>query len=151
MKNSGFTLPELLITMSIFIALTAIATIALANIKSKASLNATVTTLIADLKQSQLKSMAGDTEGRPVPDSYGIYLQSTSYTIFHKAYNPADASNFTVNLGDNIRISNQPITLIFASGSGELVSPTSIILQDNQTNAQKTLLLNQLGVISAVN
>lgn len=148
---SGVTLPELILVMSIFAALIAIATINLASIKNKASLNTSITTLISDLKQQQLKAMVGDTEGRGVTDSYGLYLGQNQYILFHGTYNPSDPSNFTVNLDDNLQFPNPGTSVIFASGSGEFTAPTSLILQDTQTNEQKTIQINTLGTVTGVN
>ncbi len=147
----GFTLAELLVTMAIFATLVGIATINLVGARQRASLNTSSEILIGDLRQQQLKSMIGDTEGRANPDRYGIHLGTNDYTLFHgNTYNSGDASNFTVELGDNIQFVGTYSDLIFARVSGELSAGGSIILEDNTTNTQKTLQYNRYGVITDV-
>jgi prepilin-type N-terminal cleavage/methylation domain-containing protein len=71
-KRTGFTIIELMIAMGIFVIITSLVTINLLNAQHIASIDSTVTTLIADLKQQQVKAMTGDTEGRGITDQYGI-------------------------------------------------------------------------------
>lgn len=150
--EGGFTIPELLVTMTIFVTLVGIATINLAGVKQRASLNTTSEIFIGDFRQQQLKSMMGDTEGRSEPDGYGIHFNSDSYTLFHgDNYSAGSPSNFTVELGDNIKFLSIPSDLIFSRVSGELSSNGSIVLIDDTTNTTKTLEYNRYGVVTDVN
>lgn len=162
MKNlrsqKGFTLIEVLIASSILILLIGLTTINLLHARSQSNLTATVDTLTADLKQQQLKAMAGDTEGRTSNDDYGIYFGTNSYTLFHGTYSPSDPSNHTIQLGDNIQISTVLFSnsqILFLKNSGEISNfdpnNNTITLTDTINNRQKTITINRYGVITQIN
>ncbi len=151
-SQSGFTLAELLIAMAIFATLAGIATMSLVGAKQRTSLNTSIETLSADLRQQQLKSMVGDTGGRATPDQYGIHFGNSEYTLFYgSTFNLLEGSNFTIQLGDNITFVSSPSDLIFNRVSGELSSGGDIVLRDNTTKATKTLQYNKYGVVTSVN
>ncbi|MBU4098187.1 type II secretion system GspH family protein [Patescibacteria group bacterium] len=156
--NRGYTLIEVIIVMSIFILLTGLTTISLLNAKHKSSLSASVDTFIADLKQQQLKAMLGDTEGRISSGNYGIFFAGGTYTLFHDDYSSTDSANFDLSLGDNIEFSNITFPgsqIIFFQGSGEIGNYTegsnTIIIKDILDNNQKTLTINEYGVVEQIN
>lgn len=150
--QAGFTLTELLITMTIFATLAGIATMSLVGAKQRTSLNTSIEIVSADLRQQQLKSMVGDTSGRTAPDSYGIHFGTSEYTLFSgSTFNLLEESNFTIQLGDNISFVSPPADLIFSRVSGELSAGGSLLLRDNTTKATKTLQYNKYGVITSVN
>src|SRR5258708_9123759 len=98
--SSGFTLVELMITMGVFIILIAIATPNLLGARNQVQVNTGVQTVIADIKNQQLRSMLGETQGRTTTDTYGIHFETTTYTLFHGAsYSLADTTNSLVPLG----------------------------------------------------
>ncbi len=149
--KKGATLIEIIVIMSIFITLAGLVTINLVGAKHKASLSSSLTLLVADLRSQQLKAMVGDTEGRGLEGSYGIYFTTSQYILFHDLYNPSNSTNFAINLGDNIQVVSPNFAVSFATGSGELTTNTSIIINNIQTGEQKTIQLNKLGVLTTVN
>lgn len=160
MKRRGFTIIEVLITMGIIAVLLALSSINLLGAKNKVSLNSSVNVFVSDLAQQQLKAIVGNTEvSGGNPDAYGIYFQTGSYVLFHGTnYVPADTSNFTVNLGDNIQFANIVFPqnkIVFATGSGELFGfvngSNTVAIKNTITSEQKTVTLNQYGVITQVN
>lgn len=158
-QKRGFTIPELLIVMSVFGILITFITINLLGLQRKTSLNAVVTTLITDMKHQQVKAMSGDTEGRSSSDNYGIYFESDRYTLFHGNYYVlSDTSNFVVNLSEDLEFSSilfPSSTMLFANGSGEIVdfNPglNTIVLRNKGTGEKKTIEINKHGVITGVN
>ncbi|OGF99725.1 hypothetical protein A2Y99_02015 [Candidatus Gottesmanbacteria bacterium RBG_13_37_7] len=158
-KKSGLTLVELIITMAVFGILYGVVTVNLMGIKRQASLNSSLTTLISDIKNQQLKAMSADTEGRSTNDSYGLYFASDRYILFHGVtYNPSETSNFSVSLGDGMEFStiNLPTnSIVFTKGSGEisnfLIGSNTLTLTNTQNNEVKTITINQLGTITTVN
>lgn len=148
----GFTIPELIVTMSIFVTLLILVTINVVNTKQRVSLNTTINIFISDVQNQQMKAMVGDSGGRTTVEDYGIHLNSNSYALFHgSAYNPLSLDNFTISLGDNTEILSGS-ELIFSRMSGELVNgAATIILKENTTNEQKTIIINKYGVVTAIN
>lgn len=152
---SGFSLPELLIVITILGVLFSLTTINLFNAYHKNTLNTTVTTLIADLKQQQLKAMVGDTEGQVSQNSYGVYFQPDLYTLFRGAsYSPSDPSNFDIRLNEDLQFSNILVTssqVIFSKGSGEVSNYNAgfdyITLKNIRTDETKTIRINQYGTV----
>ena len=121
------------------------------------STSATVETLVSDIKSQQLKAMMGATEGRTGSDTYGLYFQSGSYTLFHgMTYFPADTANFVVTDDSATSFSTTLPNglLIFSKISGEMAGWTSgqntITVRDTSTNTTKTITLNRYGVISSI-
>lgn len=149
--RAGITYVELIVVTALILTLTTLATINLLGAKHKASMESTITPLIADLKQQQLKSMIGDTEGQTNSASYGIYFSSSSYTLFRDTYSPANPENLEIKLGDNIDVVNPNYSISFSEGNGEIGNATSVILQNTLTGEQKTINLNKYGAITSVN
>ncbi len=158
-KFQGFTLIELLLVMTIFSLLALLITVNLLEFKHNSSLSTTINSLIADIKNQQIKAMTGDTEGRGVMDSYGIYFSANSYVLFHGAsYSSSDTTNFSASLPDTLQFTGITFpnsSVIFASGSGEIigfsVGSNTVILKDTQSNVQKTITINRRGAITQVN
>ena len=149
MSAKGFTIIELLVVIGVFAILATLSTLSLTQAQHSSSINSTVNVLISDLKRQQDKAMIGDTEGRGTHSNYGIHFDSTDYVLFHDIYNATDPNNFLVNLGVTLNISTGN-DVIFAKGSGESTA-TTITLSDTVSHQQKTLTINQYGVITALN
>lgn len=156
-NHKGFSLLELIVSITIVSILFALVIINLLNVKQKASLSTSIDTLITDIRNQQLKAMVGDTEGQSSMSNLGIYFATDRYTLFHGNYSPTDPSNFTITLGDNIvfgNISFPSSQVVFASKSGEVIGVTgnqTIVVQDSQEQEQKTLTVNKFGVITEAN
>ena len=157
--QAGYTFVELAVILGVLIVLFSIVTINLLGAKQSTSLSTTMDALASDIRSQQLKAVVGDTEGRGATSNYGVYFGTTSYTLFHgNAYSPADTSNFVVNLGDQIQFSNVMFpasTIIFTKGTGEIsgfgAASSSATIKNTSSVTQKTIILNTLGVITAVN
>ena len=153
--QKGFTLLELTLVIGLLSAIFGFITVNLLNVKNRASLNASVTTVITDFKQQQLKAMIGDTEGRESSDHYGIRFEHGKYIFFNGSSYVANPSNFEVILSDSIQIANHPKTVIFTKGSGEVMGydplQNTIVLHDATSSQQKTLEFNRYGAITVVN
>ena len=150
-KSRGFTLIELTVVVSIIITLLGFITISLVRSQQTASLTSVEEILVADLRQQQLKSMIGDTEGRPTSDSYGIHFDSNRYVTFHGlAYSSADTSNSFFNLENNMQFNNSNFDVIFSKLSGTISGALTIELQDNTNSNLKRIYLNRHGVITQV-
>lgn len=149
--DRGFTLIETIVVVSTIVTLLGFITISLVRSQQTASLISTEEILVADLKQQQLKSMIGDTEGRSASDSYGIHFDSNRYVLFYgPTYSSTDASNSTINLESSMQFNSPGLEVIFSRLNGEIISATIIELQDNTNFKLKRIYLNTLGVITQV-
>ena len=121
----GFTLPELLIVMGVLAILTTLATVNLLRPQHQASTVAAVNILMADIRQQQLKTMLGDTEG---------------------------FNNFSVTLEPPFQVSttfpnNQ---IVFQAGSGEVAGTNTITITNPNSQTSTTLTINRYGTIESV-
>jgi len=156
-KQNGFTIIELLIVIAITTILLGLSTMNLFSAKYKASLNSTVTMLIADLRSQQLKAMVGDTEGSAAtnPGYNGIYFDTKQYIIFHgQSYSVSTTDNFAVPLEGDLTFVNAGTSIIFSKVSGELydssVTSFTIQLKNTASGELKYIKINKLGVVNAV-
>lgn len=157
--RSGFTLIEVAVVMSLLSLLFGFVWLNLLSTKESASQNTSMDLLVSDLRAQQLKAMLGDTEGRVERDAYGVYFGVTSYTLFHgSTYVSADPTNFIVPLGDNERFSSIAFSgnaVVFSSVSGEIdgfsQDANSLLLKNTMANTQKTIQLNKIGTVNAIN
>ena len=156
MKN-GFTLIEMAITISVLAVLLSITTLNLLNFQDKNALSTTIETAISDIKQQQLKSMNGTTEGNPSPAPYGIYFETNRYTLFTgNIYSSTDPYNFTTTLDSTLRITTTfpQNLLVFTKGSGEVQGFTlpnnTITIEHTPSGLTKTITINQYGTITNI-
>ncbi len=150
-KSRGFTLVELAVVISIILTLLGFITINLVQSQQGVSLTAVAEILLADLKQQQLKSMIGDTEGRETADMYGVHFDSNRYVFFHgSTYSSSDTSNSITNLASNMQFNSPGFDVVFSKRSGEIPAATIVELQDNTNSKLKRIHLNTLGVITQV-
>lgn len=152
-KEAGYTLTEVLIMIGIFAILSSFAVTNLLRPQSKVSIDSTVNTLIADLRNQQLKAMVGDAESTGTASAYGIYVETTKYTVFKgSTYVSSDSSNFIVNMEPTISLSTTlpSSQIVFSRVNGEVSGFTSgsntITIINSTTNTQKTITLNRYGV-----
>ncbi|MFI5265653.1 MAG: prepilin-type N-terminal cleavage/methylation domain-containing protein [Candidatus Levyibacteriota bacterium] len=156
-KSGGFTLIEIVVVAAVVLTLLSFASINLFNLPSTSSLDSIVATLTTDIKTQQIKAMVGDTEGRGVPDTYGIYFTPSSYTLFHGAtYSSSSPDNFVSSLPSGYGITTilPSSTLVFNKGSGEIAgfssTQNSITVTDTKTGKQKIISLNKYGTITGI-
>lgn len=142
--------------VGIMCVLLAIASLNLSNIAPKASLDGRVQTLIADIKQQQIKAMTGEITNAGSPDNYGIYFSGNKYTLFHgNSYSPVATDNYVVNFDDVNIISSFPASsIIFKKNSGEIINfqpgKNTITITHTYYNLTKIITLNKYGAIESV-
>ena len=149
-KERGFTLIEMIVVVSTIVTLLGFITISLVRSQQTASLTSVEGILLADLKQQQLKSMIGDTEGRSDSDQYGIHFDSNKYVLFHGDYSDGETSNSVINLDSNMQFNNPNFDIIFSKLSGTILATTTIELQDNTNSKIKRIHLNTYGNVIQV-
>lgn len=149
----GFTLPELLIVMGILAVLFGLVSLNLLGGQHQLSVASSLSQLIADIKLQQSKAMWGDTEGRGSTDSYGVYLNSNQYILFHgPAYSAGDPDNVVIDMDSGASLSPTQ-SYIFAKGSGEIIGydANADTITISSPSDSKTIEFNQYGVIVSQN
>jgi len=157
-SQKGATFIEILLVAAIGAVLFGFVVVNLFKVQHTTAVGSIVNTLLADIKNQQIKAMAGATEGRVSSDSYGIYFQATKYILFHgTVFNPNDSANLTINLDPNLSVATtfSNNTLIFLQKSGEVSGFASgqntVSIQNTAGNEQKTMIVNRYGVIISIN
>lgn len=154
----GFTLIELIVVTAIVGMLIGIIATNLLNSRQKASINSTITSIVADINQHQTEAMVGQTETPGSITNKGIYFEPTRYILFSgSVYNPSNTANFAVPLEDGLQFINSTFpnsTILFASVSGEIVGfqsgQNTITIRNTINNDQKTIQMNRYGVITQI-
>ncbi|MCL4338328.1 hypothetical protein M1271_01415 [Patescibacteria group bacterium] len=157
--KKGMSIVELVVVMAFFLILSGTITVNLLGLQQRTTLSSSLTTLINDIKSQQLKAQTGDAQGGTSDGNFGIYFESTKYTLFNgSVYNQSDPSNLVINLGENITFPNISFplgSLVFIKGSGEISGFTpgsdTIVIRNTASNEQNTIMLNRYGVITSVN
>jgi prepilin-type N-terminal cleavage/methylation domain-containing protein len=148
-SQSGFTLIELLVVIGIIAVLIGLSTINLGKAQTTASLSSTVSTLLSDLRNEQILAMTGDMGSTTSQQPHGIYVQSTSYTLFADAsYNSSDTANYTVNVSpDTLSTTFPSDQVVYNVGDGSVANFSSgnntITITDN--GASQTITINRFG------
>lgn len=153
MNQKGTSVLELVTVIGIFSMLFGFVAINIFNSETKATIQSSLTTLVTDIKQQQIKAMSQET------GDHGVYFSESSYTLFSgSTYYATNSANFIVQLGNNIIFSSVLIpsrTLVFAKRTGEIANYNTnmdtIIMKNTQSNEIKTIKINKLGVITDVN
>ena len=127
--------------------------------RNAVSSDTTITSLMNDIKLQQLQSMSGYDLATVQTNNYGIYFETSSYTLFHTpTYQNNASTNFVINLdnGNTFSTINLPSSqIIFASSSGMITnfdpSKNSLIITNTNTNESKTMMFNRYGVLTSLN
>jgi type II secretory pathway pseudopilin PulG len=159
MKQRGFVLIELIVVFGMIAVLLGFFVINVFGSQRKATLTATIQTLMADVKTQQNKAMTQTTTSGSVPSGYGIRFETSRYILFRGlTYNSADSTNSIIQLDPRVQIS--PISLpgesiVFETKSGELsgFSPSLQSISVNQLDSGevKVIQFNRYGIITSVN
>jgi prepilin-type N-terminal cleavage/methylation domain-containing protein len=158
LKNQkGFTLLEVILTISLLMILLGIATINLMGATNTTYQNTAATTLYGDIKTQQIKAMNGDTGTSGITGAYGVYFQATQYILFRGiTYSSSNPTNFAVKIPDDVNFTNilfPNSQIIFASGSGEFANfingQNSVIIKNVEGLGQKTVTVNRFGVVTS--
>ena len=147
MKNKAFSLIEMLTVMGIIAILMALSVPQLFRLRDRNTLQTSTTQLISLLRQQQIHAMNSQ-------NLYGIYFDQDKYTLFTgERYIKANSANTIITLDYPTALTGIVVSssqLIFASGSGEIISfdslHHSLILEDFVHNEQSIIEFNSLGV-----
>ncbi len=155
-QRRGFTLVELMITITLFLLFLAFTSLNLARPQTQASLSTTVSLLVSDLQNQQLKAMVNDGGTGEAPSAYGLYIETRKYTLFQgSAFSVGQASNFEVAMSPDIELQQVVFpssSVVFVQRSGEVQnynpSGNSMVVRSTVSGEQKIISVNKYGVIT---
>lgn len=152
-KQEGFTLIEILLTVSLALLLMSFATFNLSTTHNTTSIATAADMLIADIKKQQAKAINGTITQTGSSDIQNIYIipNSNQYILFHGATYASDPTKFTVTLDDNLALSTTfPGGIItFSQLNGEVTgSPNTITLKHVGGNESEIITINRYGTIT---
>lgn len=152
---TGFTVLELMLTLSILGVLFALTVVNLTNIIPKANTRAAAEVLVADLREQQMKAMSGYEAVGGGASDYGIFFETDKYTLFTgSSYVEGHQENYIVPLQASLEFdtTNLPLSrIVFQKGSGDIASYSatyhSIRIRNVVTTELRTITYNKLGVL----
>lgn len=156
MKNQkGFTLTELIISMGLFAVLATFVSINLVRPQATSNVDSAINTVVSEIKSQQLKAMIGDTQGGTSTDSYGIYFENNSYTLFKgTSYSASDPENIVNDLPQGVSFSSVSLPssqIVFEQLSGEVLgfnpANNSLLIVHSSGSATIDLTINKYGKI----
>lgn len=155
LTKKGFTMVELLLTMSILAILFTVVTTSLSTVISKSNIQSAAEILIADMREQQIKAMAGYELITGGGTDYGVVVFSDKYILFSgDSYIEGMDDNFTVNLQPGLEFDTSSLpfsTVVFERMSGEVASFNdslhTIIIRNPTTQESRSLVFNSLGVV----
>ncbi len=153
--KTGFTLLELMLTLSILAVLFALTVVNLTNIIPKANTRSAAEVLVADLREQQMKAMSGYEAVTGGASDYGIFFETDQYTLFTgSSYVEGHQENFVVTLENGLEFdtTNLPLsTIVFLRASGDPANYSddyhSIRIRNVVTAELRTITYNQSGVL----
>lgn len=123
LHHKGFTLIEVLLTMSLIGIITSISYFGVSSFNSSTYDAAFIDRLYSDIKTQQLKAMQL-TKGSLGVKSYGVYFQKNSYTLFTgDVFNSNDLDNYNVTVDSGAVINEVALpdnSIIFEPLTGEI-------------------------------
>ncbi|MFH1790267.1 MAG: prepilin-type N-terminal cleavage/methylation domain-containing protein [bacterium] len=143
--NSGFTLVELLITISITLALAVAAVPIYGNLQVSAQLNDNSSQITQTIRVARQRSLAGLNNS-----DHGVYFGSHVYTLFQgSSYASRDSKyDLRVQINDILDISTNLMSLgdeiVFQNITG-LPNTTGNIVLRHQISGQKIIQVNEVG------
>jgi hypothetical protein len=141
--------------MALTVILAVVAVVALSRPQLQATFDSTVAVFVADVRQQQLKAMAGDTEASGGTASFGVFIGSDTYTLFRgSAYSATSSDNFIVSLGGDVVFASTTFptsSIIFYPRSGEVVGwsqSASSTRMKTPGSTERSIHINRYGVVS---
>jgi len=152
--QKGYTAIEVALVTGLVLILVGLSTTNLLKFQHTTQVSSTINSFLADYKEQQIKAMVGDTQGSGATSNYGVHFETSSYTLFRNTYG---TTNFTINLPADMQFSTTlpGSQIIFSKGSGSVSGFVSgqntITIRNTADNSQKTITINQFGVVTGVN
>lgn len=149
--KKGFTLIEIIISISIISILTVIAVNTLSGASDRKELEGIADSVVAELDQAKANSQAGK-DG----ESHGIKFNSDSYITFSgSSFDVDDSNNQTFNINSEKfditeDISNVDNAVIFSKIYGEIGDTVTITIADLDDSNSIDVIIGKLGEVSVI-
>lgn len=158
-KLGGWTYTDLIVAMGILATLVGLTTMTILSSQYSTYQSTMLDNLAADMSLQQTRAMVGDAAAAGVNTAYGVYFQTSSYTLFKgNSYAAGNADNVTINLNPSFTFSSIGVPgsqVIYASGSGEFANyaagQDTVVLQNTGSTGTRTLRINRYGVLEQIN
>ena len=151
-KNSkGFTLIEILLTISLITIASVLLLVNITRPKGIADIKSTENLIYTTIKEAQITAMAGSAS------DYGVHFEQDRFIFFEgSTFTSGDPNNLETTLNNNLTINfiDPPIgnNIVFSQLSGEVRGLTlgqsvSFELKESNTNESKVFTITSLGAI----
>jgi prepilin-type N-terminal cleavage/methylation domain-containing protein len=121
-RQRGFSLPEVLIAISIFGALSALSFVAFSSFSKRDALSSSTKAIVLTLRDARTKTMASVGDSR-----YGVSFSSDRYTLFKgDSFSGSSPSNQVSLLSSLVRASSSRQDFIFERVTGNVSSSGTI-------------------------
>jgi len=146
-KTKGYTLPELLLTMSVAMILIILGTLSFANLRNDSHLDLVASQVSADLDLARLRAE------NDIPA--GVYFETGRFVYFESAtYSEGDPSNRETALPSSMAFSSITFTNQIAQFDGvsgypeNYVDPSEVILTQSFSGKTRTIEVSRWGIVS---
>lgn len=164
MKNAkiitshGFTLIEILISITILAALGVVGVAYLGGYRQSVSLDSEAEKITAYLRQVQNKALSGEAISGQDPTDWGVHFVNALsgeayYAVFRGSSYSAEASDETIYLSKQVKFVDPAASstkdIVFQRITGRPTATTTIILQSAaKADLISTISINSLGQVS---
>jgi len=144
----------MLLVISLLAILLGLGTIVFTNFARKDQAEVTGAKIISSLSEARAKTLAGYSLGQVSGLNFGIHFETEYYSLFAgTSFNPNDSLNQKFLLPAGLRINEiffPSGNVIFKKITGDVLnfdaSHNCLILEDQQSDQQRKICLNKLGV-----
>ncbi len=147
--RKAFTLIEVMIVLALITLILGLSLLYTQTSIVRTDLNSQRDAFISQLRLAQSNAMSGK-DGA----SYGVHIESDSYTIFTGTnYVAEDTGNLTYELPGTLEFMNLSLNgsgsnVVFTSPKGETSDYGSVDIYSSQINKTSTITINQFGIIT---
>ena len=144
--DRGYTLIELLVVVALTIVVAGFIFVGLRDYSNEQRFNRVMIEIKALFRETQQKTTAAETDSQ-----FGIYFATSSIVVFEGSmFNSGHANNITYNFLDFSilpELSGGALGITFARLYGEPSATGTIAITNKQTNATRSLLISNSGLI----